>query len=200
MRYLNGQVARPLLDTSRTQLREYVRARCKSGEAVIADEDGNLWREDATNAHTDRFRAYVRHEIVPRAKERNPQLLNTLSRTMNLIADEDDYLESAAHELLAANAEAIDNGAAGFVLLPAFGTVPIALQRRACVAVLQQLLPADARVEAASVEAVLKSFDEAGAPISGHTANIQGNLAVSANKRGVRIEPMEAYRARRKRA
>lgn len=200
MRYLNGQVARPLLDASRTQLRDYMQARRKRGEAVITDENGNLWREDATNAHTDRFRAYVRHEIVPRAKERNPQLLNTLSRTMNLIADEDDYLESAARELLAANVEAIDGGAAGFALAPAFGTAPIVLQRRACVAVLQQLLPADARVETASVEAVLESFDETGAPRSGHTANIQGDLAVSANKRGVRIEPMEAYRARRKRA
>ncbi|MFR9169285.1 MAG: tRNA lysidine(34) synthetase TilS, partial [Gordonibacter urolithinfaciens] len=39
----------------------------------------------------------------------------------------------------------------------------------------------------------------AGAPRGGYVANIQGDLAVSANKRGVRVEPMAAFRARRKR-
>ena len=51
------------------------------------------------------------------------------------------------------------------------------------------------------MEAVLAAFDDetGGKPRSGYVANIQGDLAVSANKRGVRIEPMAAYRARRKR-
>ena len=57
----------------------------------------------------------------------------------------------------------------------------------------------EARVEAASVEAVLAAYDGAGAPRGGYVANIQGDLAVSANKRGVRVEPMAAFRARRKR-
>ena len=66
---------------------------------------------------------------------------------------------------------------------------------------LQLMLGRDARVETASVEAVLAAFDDetGGKPRSGYVANIQGDLAVSANKRGVRIEPMAAYRARRKR-
>ena len=48
---------------------------------------------------------------------------------------------------------------------------------------------------------MLAAFDDeaGGKPRSGYVANIQGDLAVSANKRGVRIEPMSAYRARRKR-
>ena len=51
------------------------------------------------------------------------------------------------------------------------------------------------------MEAVLAAFDDeaGGKPRSGYVANIQGDLAVSANKRGARIEPMSAYRARRKR-
>ncbi len=56
-------------------------------------------------------------------------------------------------------------------------------------------------METASVEAVLNAYDAAkGAPRGGYVANIQGDLAVSANKGGVRIEPMAAFRARRKRA
>ena len=56
-------------------------------------------------------------------------------------------------------------------------------------------------IVADAVEAVLAAFDDeaGGKPRSGYVANIQGDLAVSANKRGVRIEPMSAYRARRKR-
>ena len=206
MRYRNGPVVRPLLDASRDDLRAYLVERERAGEPVAVDAEGALWREDATNAHTDRFRAYVRHEIVPRAKERNPQLLDVLCRSMNLIADEDDMLEAQAEALTDRHAAwiersealGIDHGA-GCVLAPALGIEPRPLQRRAVLRVLGLVLGAEARVEAASVEAVLAAYDDAGAPRGGYAANIQGDLAISANKRGVRIEPMAAFRARRKR-
>ena len=260
MRYVSGSIARPLLDASREELRDYLVARAAAGLPVHRDAQGALWREDATNAQTDLFRGYVRHEIVPRAKARNARLLDTLGRSMNLIADEDDYLESLANamaercitwvreaslgaaanmanpqcresvprEILASapgdasNAESLLNrkdvsretsvfvpasgggsalgGApAGFVLSPAFGTEPLVLCRRACFTALGKLLGSDVRVENAAVAAVLAAFDDNGKPKSGYVINIQGNLAVSANKRGVRVEPMEAFRARRKR-
>lgn len=209
MKYRNGPVARPLLDESREELRAYVAQRERTGACVACDGEGNLWREDATNAHTDRFRAYVRHEIVPRAKERNPRLLEVLSRTMNLIADEDDMLEAMVDELVAghvdwieqAEALGVDYGA-GCVLAPAFGAEKLPLRRRAVMRVLQLMLGREARVETASIQAVLAAFDEeaSGKPCSGYVANIQGDLAVSANKHGVRIEPMAAFRARRRRA
>lgn len=206
MRYRNGPVVRPLLDASRDDLRAYLVERERAGEPVAVDAEGALWREDATNAHTDRFRAYVRHEIVPRARMRNPQLLDVLCRSMNLIADEDDMLEAQAEALADRHAAwieqsealGIDHGA-GCVLAPALGIEPRPLQRRAVLRVLGLVLGAEARVEAASVEAVLAAYDGAGAPRGGYVANIQGDLAVSANKRGVRIEPMAAFRARRKR-
>ena len=186
MRYLNGQVARPLLDVSHEALRDYLR------------EVGQEWREDATNQHTDRFRAYVRHEIVPRAQERNGQLLDTLCRTMNLIADEDDYLQSRSARLVETCVTWVTSDyATGCVFEPRFGQAATVLQRRAVVQVLQRMLDADARIENASVEKIMAAFS-AGAPVSGYTANIQGNLAISANKRGVRVEPMASYRARRK--
>ena len=202
MKHRNGPVVRPLLDASREELRAYIVRREQDGAPAACDDEGNLWREDATNAHTDRFRAYVRHEIVPRAKERNPQLLEVLGRTMNLIADEDDMLEDMVDGLMAGHVEALgDEYDAGCVLAPAFGAEPLPLRRRAVMRALQLMLGRDARVETASVEAVLAAFDDeaGGKPRSGYVANIQGDLAVSANKRGARIEPMSAYRARRKR-
>lgn len=62
---------------------------------------------------------------------------------------------------------------------------------------LQRMLGVEARIDAASVEAVLDGF-AGGAPLSGYVTNIQGDLAVSANKEGVRVEPMAYFRARRK--
>ena len=87
--------------------------------------------------------------------------------------------------------------AAGCVIAPEFAAVKTPLQRRVVREVLQSILGSDARVESASVEAVCEGFGESG-PASGYTNNIQGDLALSANKRGLRIEPMAAYRARRK--
>lgn len=222
MRYTNGQVARPCLDVTREDLRDFLRRRALDAQAdpqlvCIRDSQGNLWREDATNAHTDQFRAFVRHEIVPKARERNPRLEETLCRSLNLIADEDDMLEDLAANIEEAEVKweyesASQSGRvwpAGVqpasptacVLQPSFAKHPTPLQRRAIARVLQTWLHTvegdNARLEAASIEAIVSAFAN-GAPVSGYTANIQGNLAISANKRGVRIEPMDEYRARRK--
>ena len=204
MLYRNGPVVRPLLDITRDELHDYLSAREAAGETVVRDESGALWREDATNAHTDRFRAYVRHKIVPVAKEWNSALPEVLTRSMNLIADEDDMLQNMAETLAEESAEwvaeddtfGIDRSE-GFRLLPAFGKAERPLQRRAVLRLLEAMLGPDARVEAASVEAVLAGFAN-GAPNSGYVANIQYDLAVSANKRGVLVEPMAYFRARRK--
>ncbi len=224
MLYKNGPVTRPLLDLSREDLRAYIEHRCEKGDDVISDEAGSLWREDATNAHTDRFRAYVRHNIVPAAKEWNANMPANLIRTMNLIADEDDMLDEMAEaimeeDVLPASVADRPSGppesdsepvrftdsdyASGFLLEPAFGYAHLPLQRRVIRRLLKAMLGADERIDAQSVEAVLAGFsqneDGNTKPIGGYVANIQGNLAVSANKAGVRVEPMNEFRARRNR-
>lgn len=238
MLYKNGPVVRPLLDLTREELRAFIEARRGSGLALATDDEGMLWREDATNAHTDRFRAYVRHEIVPKAKDWMPQMPANLVRSMNLIADEDDMLDemttcimeedvlplgvadaaadAATDAATSATADiATDpndaepseatfsdaDHAQGFLLKPSFAYAYLPLQRRAVHRLLKAMLGAEERIDASSVEAVLAGFEtdvEGGAkPKGGYVANIQGNLAVSANKKGVRVEPMEEFRRRR---
>lgn len=192
MRYRNGLVVRPLLDCTRQELREYLE---EDGGACVL---GSLWREDATNAHTDRFRAYVRHEIVPKAREWSEGVYETLPRTMNLIAEEDDMLDQMAEDIIRQDVEMLgEDGADGFLLLPSFGAHPVPLARRVVHRLLKPMLGPDARVDSATVVAVLNCFEN-GVPRSGHVANIQGDIAASSNKRGVTVEPMAAYRARRK--
>ena len=197
MRYLNGRVARPLLDCRREDLRDYVIGRIASELPVVRDGEEMLWREDATNSHTDRFRAYVRHEIVPRALERNSQLFSTLTRTMNLIGDEDDMLNDMAKSLIERHVTWLTPVDEGCVLSPLFIAEPLPLMRRVVFEVLGRMLGPDERVENAAVDAVLAAY-LGGKPASGYVTNIQGNLAVSSNKNGVRIEPMASYRTRRK--
>ena len=208
MRSRNGPVVRPLLDTSREALRDFIEARASQTELelpVVRDAQGNLWREDATNAHTDRFRAWVRHEVIPLMKQKNPQLLDTLCRSMNLVGDEDDMLDAYTNRIIGelvewedVDGDKVVDYEAGCVILPAFGALPLPIQRRVAFQVLQYMLGPDARVETATILAITDAFGP-DAPKSGYTGNIQGNLAISANKQGLRIEPMETYRIRRKR-
>lgn len=79
-----NRIVRPLLDYTHEQLKDLLLMR------------GIKWREDATNADTTYLRAYVRHEIVPRAQERNPQLLANLASTCDILSDEDAYLTALA--------------------------------------------------------------------------------------------------------
>ena len=199
MRYVNGNVARPLLDITREDLRAYIAKRAERGLPIAQDGEGGLWCEDATNEHTDRFRAFVRHEIVPHARERNPRLATTLTRTMNLIADEDDMLEGMTSAVIDKAVAILDQSGGGFLVSPEFAREHVCIQRRCAYRILERMLDADERVENASIDAILAGFDGL-KPNSGYVANIQGNIAVSANKQGVRIEPMAAFRTRRNRA
>ena len=279
MGFANGRVVRPLLETARSELRAAIEARAAAGLPTARDAAGALWREDATNDRTDRFRAFVRAEIVPRARERNPRLLETLCRTMDLVADEDDFMEGLAAQAAEAHVaweaaegapgavEGESDAACGFcgaaegvpaasgapaaaaegvpaaagapaaegppaapaaaegapaapaaaegapaapapaapaaaaeacVLSPGLGAVALPVRRRVVAGALRRLLGSAARIESAAVEAVLAAYASDGCPIGGYVANVQGDLAVSANKRGVRIEPMAAFRRRRK--
>ncbi|MCH4220856.1 MAG: tRNA lysidine(34) synthetase TilS [Eggerthellaceae bacterium] len=249
MLYQNGPVIRPLLDVSKDDVRllidDRVRRSQSDGHVVVRlDDQGNSWREDATNAHTDHFRAYVRHEMVPLAVKRNPQVLDTLCRSMNLIADEDDMIDGHVSDLMdpmitwfaqsspvrddicTAVAEddrpisAEDNqdtssdqsrtGAniggtkadidyrQGCLVAPAFALQPVPIRRRIAHKILQMIQGLDARIETASIDSIVYACAD-GRPISGYVENIQGDLAISANKKGIRIEPMNAYRIRRKR-
>jgi tRNA(Ile)-lysidine synthetase-like protein len=89
--FVNGRVMRPLLDCTRAELREALH----SGRAA-------LWREDVSNEDTRHLRAFVRHEVIPLFVARNPELLATVARSLDVLADEDAYLRERAEELFRA--------------------------------------------------------------------------------------------------
>ncbi len=88
MRPRAGDLLRPLLEISREQVLEHLRAR------------GLTWREDATNGDLSMLRNRIRHELVPYLEARfNPNLRPTLGRTAGLLRDEADLLTGLGDDL-----------------------------------------------------------------------------------------------------
>ncbi len=79
-------IIRPLLYYTREELRDYLRQKQIS------------WCEDKTNEDTTYFRAFVRHEIIPLAKTRNPKLIETLSHSLDVVMDENEFIKNTAKD------------------------------------------------------------------------------------------------------
>jgi tRNA(Ile)-lysidine synthetase-like protein len=119
--FVNGRVIRPLLDCARKELREWLRAdggvsplwpragdtsllpeKADGGVSLLWQPTGDaspLWREDASNEDTSRLRAFVRHELIPLARTRNPRLAQSVARSLDVLATEDALLTRLASEL-----------------------------------------------------------------------------------------------------
>tara|TARA_R110001583_G_scaffold62499_4_gene183756 strand:+ start:340 stop:1698 length:1359 start_codon:yes stop_codon:yes gene_type:complete len=67
---INENIIRPLLPFSTNQILLY------------ATKNKLIWREDETNVSTKYVRNKIRHKVIPFLKEINPNLLNTLSNTL----------------------------------------------------------------------------------------------------------------------
>jgi tRNA(Ile)-lysidine synthase len=83
-----GKVVRPLLEVSRSTLRAYL---------LSKQQD---WLEDISNADTSLDRNYLRHEILPRLKERFAQTSLSLARFAAISQLEDEALDPLAGQLL----------------------------------------------------------------------------------------------------
>ena len=66
----NGKVIRPMLFASHTMIKAY------------ADLHHLKWREDLSNATDDYQRNFIRHQVVPKLRELNPSLEDTLQKSL----------------------------------------------------------------------------------------------------------------------
>ena len=82
------RVVRPLLAVSRTEILHYL------------NHHTIPWREDPTNQDRTFVRNRVRHEILPRLQEINPQVVASLCRTASLLADEAQRADSHTRKAL----------------------------------------------------------------------------------------------------
>jgi tRNA(Ile)-lysidine synthase len=85
---VRGRLIRPLLNTSKAEIRDYCRLH---GIAHV---------EDSTNDDLNLSRNRVRQLVVPQLQTINPALEEAVCRTADILRTEDDYLNSLARERL----------------------------------------------------------------------------------------------------
>ncbi|MBT8272550.1 MAG: tRNA lysidine(34) synthetase TilS, partial [Bacteroidia bacterium] len=88
----NEKILRPLLTFSRNDLEGY------------ASEKKLEWREDSSNASVKYLRNKIRHEIIPKLKETNPQFLENFNRTIGHLKEAqgiiDDRLDDVSDNII----------------------------------------------------------------------------------------------------
>jgi tRNA(Ile)-lysidine synthase len=112
-----GLIVRPLLDTTRRELRDYL------SERRIA------FREDASNLDVSIARNRVRHELLALLKERfSPGIVDTLARDAEIAREDAEYFDSI---VAAEEGRVIHRTVDGLTIdLPALASYPDALARR----------------------------------------------------------------------
>ena len=156
-----GLIYRPLLDYTHDQLKDWLKAR------------GLDWHEDATNADTHYLRAYVRHNVLPLLKARNPLLVQTVCKIADLMADEDDYLEGKAARKLR---QITLRKSESLLVLDALklSSTDVVIARRVVRIVARQLIP-EAWLEFRHVDAVLEAV-AAGVGVANLPQNLEARV------------------------
>ena len=156
-----GLIYRPLLDYTHDQLKDWLKAR------------GLDWHEDATNTDTHYLRAYMRHNVLPLLKARNPMLVQTVCKIADLMTDEDDYLEmKAARKLRQITLRKSESS----LVLDALklSSADVVIARRVVRIVARQLIP-EAWLEFRHVDAVLAAV-AAGVGVANLPQNLEARV------------------------
>ena len=156
-----GLIYRPLLDYPHDQLKEWLKAR------------GLDWHEDATNTDTHYLRAYMRHNVLPLLKARNPLLVQTVCKIADLMTDEDDYLEAKAARKLR---QITLRKSESLLVLDALklSSTDVVIARRVVRIVARQLIP-EAWLEFRHVDAVLEAV-AAGVGVANLPQNLEARV------------------------
>ena len=156
-----GLIYRPLLDYTHDQLKDWLKARALD------------WHEDATNTDTHYLRAYMRHNVLPLLKARNPMLVQTVCKIADLMTDEDDYLEAkAARKLRQITLRKSESS----LVLDALklSSTDVVIARRVVRIVARQLIP-EAWLEFKHVDAVLEAV-AAGVGVANLPQNLEARV------------------------
>ena len=169
-------VLRPLLDYTREELREYLRNK-NPGKV-----DVELWREDKTNFDGTNFRSAVRMKLIPVLSEMRPGFKRSLSRTMDLISDEQNCMNDLALSKLMRVVK-IDTNT---VTLPVdiIAETPKPISRRILREALL-LVDENARLESEQIERVLE-----GCGVLGFTTEVSGGIRVNSDSKNLILKKL----------
>ncbi|TAL26609.1 MAG: tRNA lysidine(34) synthetase TilS [Nitrospirae bacterium] len=78
---VRGKIIRPLIEVERSEIEEFL------------DESSQDYAIDSSNLRKDYFRNWLRLSVMPEFKKQNPDLIRTTSRVIEIVREEDNYLE-----------------------------------------------------------------------------------------------------------
>ncbi|MBI5097710.1 MAG: tRNA lysidine(34) synthetase TilS [Nitrospirae bacterium] len=92
-------IIRPLIEIERKEIEEFLLQ--KKGDSQIATTNSELltlnsklpFMVDSSNLKNDYFRNWIRLSVIHELKKKNPALIRNICRTMDILREEDDYLE-----------------------------------------------------------------------------------------------------------
>lgn len=77
-----GNIIRPLIETQRKDIEGFL------------EKEKIPYTEDSSNLKDDYLRNKIRHSLIPRLEELNPNLRETISKTVEIFREEDRYFET----------------------------------------------------------------------------------------------------------
>jgi len=83
---VSNNIIRPLIETSRSEIEEYLKAKNIS------------WINDSSNDSKEFLRNKIRHDLLPELETYNPQIKQTLSRTADILRSEEGFISKEAHK------------------------------------------------------------------------------------------------------
>ena len=125
MEPVSGPLIRPLIESSRADIEAFLHERHQ------------VWRTDSTNRDVRFARNRLRLQVIPALqKDFNPNLAETLSRTIEIIDNENAFLQSLSLDWMQQHGT---KGAKNFVIdAEALVSNPLAIQRRVLRAALRE--------------------------------------------------------------
>ena len=139
---VRGRIVRPLLQTGRAEIEDYLQ------------ENGLSHVEDSTNEDTHYARNRLRRELWPRLETINPALTKAIGRTAEILRRENGYLDTLAAEYLPPSGTAVETAR----LLSA----PEALRSRVMRLLLERTPTGKKDVGAAHIQALLALAESGG--------------------------------------
>jgi tRNA(Ile)-lysidine synthase len=114
---VSGNIIRPLIETSREEVENYLMER------------NQPWRTDSTNLDLGFARNRLRHVVIPElAAQFNPKLVDTLTRTIEILEGEEFWMRTLAEDWLGKNGTKEEED---FVIpVDALASAPVALIRK----------------------------------------------------------------------
>lgn len=167
-------VIRPLLAVTRSEIENYLR------------EQGQNYREDATNLDTDYSRNRIRHKVLPELVKINPGAVEHMTRTAGMLMEVSEYLAGETQRLITETCHFSEDECV--IGAKFFAEYPEVLQKEAVLGILGRVAGSGRDIASIHVEEVLRL---AGLQV-GRTLSLPYRMRATRVYEGVRIKKENA--------